>query len=46
MAIIFHQSNLEIKASLISHAIQSEFGMFCKFGFVLDNLHVAVTATL
>jgi hypothetical protein len=35
-----------MKASLISQAIHSELGIFCKFGLVLDNLQVAVTATL
>ena len=40
VANIFPFSNLEINASLITHAIPFELGMFCKFGLVLDNLQV------
>jgi hypothetical protein len=34
-------SNLDIKASLTSHAIPSLTGIFCRFGLVEDSLPVA-----
>jgi hypothetical protein len=41
-----HHSKRDINAHLISQATPCDDGIFCRFGFVLDNLQVAVTAAL